>query len=65
MPANDPSQSFTFLGFLVREGTALIFAGVIWYTIWGGYQPRFDTSDHAFKEEPTLFQRECKSASQI
>jgi hypothetical protein len=44
MPANNPSQSFTFLGFLVREGTARIFAGVIWYAIWGGYQP--DLSDH-------------------
>jgi hypothetical protein len=54
MPANNASQSFSFFGFLVREGTALIFAGLIWYAIWGGYQPRFDTSDHAFKEALVL-----------
>lgn len=36
------------VGFLLREGTAVIFALMIWYVIWGGYNPTLDTPERAF-----------------
>ncbi|MFN3746773.1 MAG: hypothetical protein ACK4TL_18890 [Hyphomicrobiaceae bacterium] len=50
MPAKHSGSSFSFLGFLVREGTALIFAGLIWFAIWGGYRPHLETPEQAFLE---------------
>ena len=48
MTANNVASSFSILGFLVREGTALVFAGRIWYAIWGGFSLALDTPDQAF-----------------
>lgn len=49
MKNNSSVQSGGILGFLVREGTALIFAFLIWYVIWGGYSPTSDTPEQAFR----------------
>lgn len=35
-------------GFLVREGTALIFAAFVWFVIWGGYHPRLESPEQGF-----------------
>ena len=39
----------SWLGLLFREGTALGFAGLIWYIVWGGYEPNLVTSEEAFR----------------
>jgi hypothetical protein len=50
MTANKSNSSAGVLGFLMREGTALVFAAFVWFAIWGGYQPRLDTPDQAFTQ---------------
>jgi hypothetical protein len=42
------SPSGGVLGFLMREGTALIFAAFVWFVIWGGYHPRMESAEQAF-----------------
>ena len=48
MPNSSTQTNFSFFGFLVREGTAFIFTGLIWYAIWGGYAPKLDMPEAAF-----------------
>jgi hypothetical protein len=48
MANNRASSSGGVLGFLMREGTALIFAAFVWFAIWGGYHPRMETTEQAF-----------------
>lgn len=50
MSNNQAATSSSVLGFLVREGTSVVFAGLIWYAIWGGYHPQLDTPQLAFKQ---------------
>ena len=44
------ARTYRVIGFLVREGTAVIFAALIWYAIWGGYEPALDTAEQAFHQ---------------
>ena len=34
--------------FILREGSSLIFAALIWYLFWGGYVPTLDTPEQAY-----------------
>jgi hypothetical protein len=43
------SRSSGALGLLFREGSALIFAGLIWYALWGGFAPDVSTPERAFQ----------------
>lgn len=49
MTNNSGVQSWGVLGFFVREGTSVIFAFLVWYVIWGGYAPSFETPELAFR----------------
>jgi hypothetical protein len=49
MAISSTSRSSSFLGLLLREGSALIFAALIWFAIWGGYAPPVNTPEQAFQ----------------
>lgn len=42
------TRIFGTFALLVREGSSLIFAALIWYVFWGGYTPVIDTPEQAF-----------------
>ncbi len=42
-------RSSSILGLFFREGSALIFAALIWYAIWAGYAPDVSTPERAFQ----------------
>lgn len=48
MTLNQATERGSVVGFLVREGTSVLFAGLIWFAIWGGYQPDLATPEAAF-----------------
>lgn len=49
MASSSTSPSSSALGLLFREGSALIFAALIWYALWGGYAPDVSTPERAFQ----------------
>jgi hypothetical protein len=49
MVSPSAGSSSSFLGLLFREGSALIFAALIWYAIWGGFAPTLDTPEQGFR----------------
>jgi hypothetical protein len=42
-------RSFSMLGLLFREGSALVFAALIWFAIWGRYTLPMNTPEQAFQ----------------
>ncbi|MGF1651361.1 MAG: hypothetical protein ACFCUN_13030 [Hyphomicrobiaceae bacterium] len=48
MSETKPGAWGSVIGFLAREGTALVYAALIWFVIWGGYDPAMDTPEAAF-----------------
>lgn len=50
MSNNQAATGSGVFGFLIREGTSVLFAGLIWYANWGGYHPPFDAPEQAFKQ---------------
>ncbi len=49
MASPSTGESFGILGFLFREGSALGFAALLWYALWGGYAPNLGTPEQAFR----------------
>lgn len=39
MSNNHAAADSGVLDFLIRERTSVVFAGLVWYSIWGGYRP--------------------------
>jgi len=54
MSNQNSTGTYSVFGFFIREGTALLFASLIWYAIWGGYQPNLDVPESAFREALSL-----------
>jgi hypothetical protein len=49
MVSSSAGRSSSVLGLLFREGSALIFAALVWFAIWGGYAPPVNTPEQAFQ----------------
>ena len=49
MTNHSKSENSGLVGFLFREGSALSFAALIWYAVWGGYAPNLGTPERAFR----------------
>ncbi len=42
------TRIFGTFALIVREGSSLIFAALIWFVFWGGYAPVLDTPEQTF-----------------
>ena len=49
MVSSSAGRSSSVLGLLFREGSALIFAALIWFAIWGGYAPPVNTPEQGLR----------------
>jgi hypothetical protein len=54
MVSPSAGRSSGFLRSLFREGSALIFAALVWYAIWGGYAPTANTPEQGFHVALTI-----------
>ena len=49
MVSSSEERSSGVLRLIFHEGSALIFAALLWFAIWGGYAPDMSTPERAFQ----------------